>query len=76
MFIHVLALYFQFARQPDVIVIQQGDEFSARNVDSGVARGGKARRHVKATRAGVEAVREARQALERMWSGLGRMEKA
>ena len=39
-------------------------------------RGGKARRHVKPTRAGVEAVRDARQALQRMWSGLGRLENA
>jgi PadR family transcriptional regulator len=35
-------------------------------------RGGKARRHVKLTRAGREAVREARDALQNMFSGLGR----
>ena len=35
-------------------------------------RGGKARRHVRLTRDGREAVREARAALQSMWSGLGR----
>jgi PadR family transcriptional regulator PadR len=35
-------------------------------------RGGKARRHVKLTRAGREAVREARDALQNMFTGLGR----
>lgn len=39
-------------------------------------RGGKARRHVKATRAGVDAVREAKDALQRMWGGLSRLENA
>ncbi|HEX2165639.1 MAG TPA: helix-turn-helix transcriptional regulator [Longimicrobiales bacterium] len=33
-------------------------------------RGGKARRCVKVEPAGLEALRESRQALERMWSGL------
>lgn len=35
-------------------------------------RGGKARRHVRLTREGREAVREARAALQSMWAGLGR----
>lgn len=35
-------------------------------------RGGKARRHVRLTRAGREAVREAREALQNMWTGIGR----
>jgi DNA-binding PadR family transcriptional regulator len=35
-------------------------------------RGGKARRHVRLTRAGRDAVREAREALQNMWTGLGR----
>ena len=35
-------------------------------------RGGKARRCVKVTRAGVESLREARQVLDRMWKGLDR----
>jgi PadR family transcriptional regulator len=35
-------------------------------------RGGKARRHVRLTRGGRDAVREARTALTSMWSGLGR----
>jgi PadR family transcriptional regulator len=39
-------------------------------------RGGKARRHVKPTRAGVEAVRDAKEALQRMWGGLGDLEHA
>jgi DNA-binding PadR family transcriptional regulator len=33
-------------------------------------RGGKARRCVRVTRAGVESLRESRQALDRMWKGL------
>ena len=33
-------------------------------------RGGKARRHVKLTRAGTAALRESRQMLEQMWRGL------
>jgi len=33
-------------------------------------RGGKARRCVRVTRAGLESVREARQVLDRMWKGL------
>jgi DNA-binding PadR family transcriptional regulator len=35
-------------------------------------RGGKARRHVRLTRSGREAVRDAREALQNMWAGLGR----
>ena len=35
-------------------------------------RGGKARRHLRVTREGREAVRDARAALQNMWSGLGR----
>ena len=35
-------------------------------------RGGKARRHVRVTRDGKAAVREARAALQSMWAGLGR----
>ena len=35
-------------------------------------RGGKARRHVRVTRGGREAIREAREALQNMWAGLGR----
>ena len=35
-------------------------------------RGGKARRHVKLTRAGRDAVRDARDVLQRMWTGLDR----
>jgi DNA-binding PadR family transcriptional regulator len=34
-------------------------------------RGGKARRCVRVTRAGLESVREAREVLDRMWKGLG-----
>jgi len=34
-------------------------------------RGGKARRHVRAERAGRDAVRASRDALQRMWGGLG-----
>ena len=33
-------------------------------------RGGKARRYVKATRAGVESVRASRKLIDRMWQGL------
>ncbi len=33
-------------------------------------RGGKARRHVKLTKAGTSALRESRQAFEQMWRGL------
>jgi DNA-binding PadR family transcriptional regulator len=33
-------------------------------------RGGKARRCVRVTRAGVESLRESRQAIDRMWKGL------
>jgi PadR family transcriptional regulator, regulatory protein PadR len=33
-------------------------------------RGGKARRCVKVTRAGLDSLREARQAIDRMWKGL------
>lgn len=39
-------------------------------------RGGRARRHVKATRAGIDAVRDAKEALQRMWGGLGNLEEA
>ena len=35
-------------------------------------RGGKARRHVRLSREGREAVRNARAALQNMWAGLGR----
>ena len=35
-------------------------------------RGGKARRHVRLTREGKDAVRDARAALQSMWAGLGR----
>ena len=35
-------------------------------------RGGKARRHVRVTRDGKDAVRDARTALQSMWAGLGR----
>jgi DNA-binding PadR family transcriptional regulator len=38
--------------------------------DSTPERGGKARRCVRVTRAGLESVREARQVLDRMWKGL------
>jgi PadR family transcriptional regulator, regulatory protein PadR len=39
-------------------------------------RGGKARRCVKLTRAGIRALRDSRQAVEQMWSGLDpRLEK-
>ena len=34
-------------------------------------RGGKARRCVKVTRSGLDSLREARQAIEAMWKGLG-----
>ena len=36
----------------------------------GAERGGKARRCVKVTRAGLESLREARHAFEQMWQGL------
>jgi PadR family transcriptional regulator PadR len=35
-------------------------------------RGGKARRHVRVEAAGTEAVRVSRQAMQSMWTGLGR----
>jgi PadR family transcriptional regulator, regulatory protein PadR len=44
---------------------------STRLGDPRPERGGKARRLVRVERAGREAVRDARQALQRMWLGLG-----